>query len=504
MVAVVGSKKISTEPLHIPSLLSRIFGPLKKYFSAWIYLFSGPSIIQQAFDNARGSPFEVFAPDNRYVFVSSSKHIKEIDSASPEILSLFTATKQMLQPRYTMHGFNWPDIRGAEGVGFIKALRTILTNHLPDLIPGLDLVISKELNKILDQCKSFQSGKKLRIYQEMSRLVVSANAYAFFGEHLAFDEEFMGYASTTTEETFKYAELIRLLPSWAQPLAGKAVLRLSTSQAGMYQALVPIVEQRLNERSRHKLGQKGETHRDCISWITETAPKSWPAYRIVYELIAIWFGSVHGISITITFAIHDLCLHPEYLAPLRKELESEQFEAFKRTGSGLPLLDSFIKESARLSPVESMSGRRQALKPFSFSNGTSVNKGEWVCTPAGAVMHSENHYPEPLEFHGFRFADKKFVNHVLDRGISQPNGPSKLTDVDETWHVWGIGRITCPGRFYASAAMKTILSHIIRNYNIDLLDKNAPRMFTWRSSMVPRHSTMVVLRPRRGKGMPMN
>ena len=89
-----------------------------------------------------------------------------------------------------------------------------------------------------------------------------------------------------------------------------------------------------------------------------------------------------------------------------------------------------------------MSGRRQALKPFSFSNGTNVNKGEWVCTPAGAIMHSENHYPEPMEFHGFRFAEKKFVNHVLDRGVSQPNGPSKLTDVDDTWHVWGIGRIT--------------------------------------------------------------
>lgn len=54
---------------------------------------------------------------------------------------------------------------------------------------------------------------------------------------------------------------------------------------------------------------------------------------------------------TITFAIHDLCLHPEYVEPLRKELQ-ESYEEFEHTGKGLPLLDSFIKESARLTPVE--------------------------------------------------------------------------------------------------------------------------------------------------------
>lgn len=54
---------------------------------------------------------------------------------------------------------------------------------------------------------------------------------------------------------------------------------------------------------------------------------------------------------TITFAIHDICLHPEYVEPLRRELEGE-YSVFERTAQGLPLLDSFIKESARLTPVE--------------------------------------------------------------------------------------------------------------------------------------------------------
>ncbi len=55
---------------------------------------------------------------------------------------------------------------------------------------------------------------------------------------------------------------------------------------------------------------------------------------------------------TTTFAIHDICLHNEYVQPLREELHAD-YAKFERTGKGLSLLDSFIKESARLTPVES-------------------------------------------------------------------------------------------------------------------------------------------------------
>ena len=45
--------------------------------------------------------------------------------------------QQFLQPKHTMHGFEWKDQRGIEGTGFVRALRTLLTSHLPALIPDL-------------------------------------------------------------------------------------------------------------------------------------------------------------------------------------------------------------------------------------------------------------------------------------------------------------------------------------------------------------------------------
>lgn len=48
-----------------------------------------------------------------------------------------TPPKQMLQPLYTMNGFNWFDQGGVEGVGFVRTLRTLLTNNIPKLLPDL-------------------------------------------------------------------------------------------------------------------------------------------------------------------------------------------------------------------------------------------------------------------------------------------------------------------------------------------------------------------------------
>lgn len=53
-------------------------------------------------------------------------------------------------------------------------------------------------------------------------------------------------------------------------------------------------------------------------------------------------------------------MYPEYVQPLRKEFEGPAYDSFEATGEGLPLMDSFLKESSRLSPLDS-----------SKSNGTN-------------------------------------------------------------------------------------------------------------------------------------
>jgi hypothetical protein len=49
----------------------------------------------------------------------------------------------------------------------------------------------------------------------------------------------------------------------------------------------------------------------------------------------------------------DLYSHPEYVGSLRAEVEGPLFESFMASSEGLPELESFLRESARLSTFES-------------------------------------------------------------------------------------------------------------------------------------------------------
>lgn len=156
--------------------------------------------------------------------------------------------------------------------------------------------------------------------------------------------------------------------------------------------------------------------------------------------MGIWFGSVHILSTTIVYVIHDLRLHPEYMEPIRKELETS-YQGFERTGQGLPLLDNFIKESARLTPVESMSVHRWALHPFSLSDGTKPKVGVWACAPSTVINTSAEYYPSPSEFSGFRFVDPALLENLCNPERAQQPAPSKLTDVPDVGH-WANGLVS--------------------------------------------------------------
>lgn len=112
------------------------------------FLGMSPNVLNVTQSN--GEPFEVLAPDSRYVFVSSPEHIKEVETAPEDVLSLYAASQQVLQPQYTMHGFNWYE-KPTEGVGFVRALRTLLTNSLPEILPSLGVVVRERFAELHDK-----------------------------------------------------------------------------------------------------------------------------------------------------------------------------------------------------------------------------------------------------------------------------------------------------------------------------------------------------------------
>ncbi|KAM0262161.1 hypothetical protein ACHAQJ_001904 [Trichoderma viride] len=392
-------------------------------------------MIQEAYEKAKGAPFWIQAPENRYLVVSSWSHIKEIDAAPEDVLSLQAAAKEILQPRYTMQNFNWFDKKGVDGTPLARTLRTLLTNHLPDILPD----IRRSMSVLLDDVQDSQPMVNGR------------------------DERFMAAAMSFIEHTLICAEVVRVLPRAITPFIGNLIAKNLGSGKTIYDSLIPIAEERLEERAQKSLGHAVPEHTAC-------------------------------------FALHHLCLHPEYVEPLRSEIESTGWAQFEKLGGkAFPLLDSFMKESARISPVESVSSRRMALKPFVLSDGSRVETGEWICTAARGMMLDARHYTAPLEFQGFRFVEpsvlQKTFPETTGEKVSQLQGtPSNFTDIGD-WQLWGTGRSACPGRFYATAVMKTLLALFITKYDMQLEDPKS-RYFAWRTFIYPYSSTKVIVHHR--------
>lgn len=171
--------------------------------------------------------------------------------------------------------------------------------------------------------------------------------------------------------------------------------------------------------------------------------------------------NVHDQAITI--ALQDPCLHPEYLEPLRQDIDNHYLD-FEHTAQGLPLLDSFIKESARLTPLkpvcyhfsfvlfvtrltnitrQTASTRRYAVESHTFSDGTHLNRGDWACTPLIAINKIPEYYPNPEQFGGFRFTPPEVLESLskMDQeGLAKQDTPSKLVDTDHKWLMFGTGK----------------------------------------------------------------
>ncbi|RYP10558.1 hypothetical protein DL765_008062 [Monosporascus sp. GIB2] len=334
-----------------------------------------------------GKPLRMNSPESWVTLVSTPELINDIRTATNDQLSLHAAAKE----------------------------------HLPQLTPGVRVIIDRTF------AQELRTGRSVNVLALCKKVVTKVSAYAFFGLDYVEDNEFLNAAYYYNEDVLYGSELLRITPKFLVPLVGMFIPLFLKRQRTFFYGLVAIIEDRMNNPDPLT------KYNDVIQWIIDTSPKSkpWTPGRMAFEVMAIWFGSVQGLATTLTFAIYSLCENSEYISPLRTEIESSAGGEFFVKGEGLPLMDSFLKECSRWTPVES--------DPKRLGRESSI----------------------------------------------QPEGPSKFTDVSETWHVWGTGKLTCPGRFFVSYAMKHVMCHILENYDPEMVEAHGKHTINWRTLTLP-------------------
>ena len=335
----------------------------------------------------------------------------------------------MFQPKYTMNGLEVKDHMNDNGNLHLVALRVVLRSHLNDLQPSLDQIISGSFTK------EFLSGRKLtghwmqlQSFSMAKRVIAAANSLVFFGDHLSHDPEFLKAALDYPEDLLTTAEILHFVPSILAPFAGRILMRQHQASKVLVDRLTPVIEDRL-EQKKSNHNYLHVKHLDFIQFLinTNTQRDHWSSEKIVQVILGIWFASVHQPALSLVYALDDICNYPEYVEPLRKEIENS--DNTRGDLDSLPLLDSFLKESARLHPSDSISVRRKVLQPYTFSDGTHLAVGDIACVPLQAIMRDPANYSNGLSFDAFRFV-----------GQNDSGNSARFSDTSTTYPLWGLGK----------------------------------------------------------------
>ena len=206
-------------------------------------------------------------------------------------------------------------------------------------------------------------------------------------------------------------------------------------------------------------------------------------------------------------AFYYLATFPEYMQPLREEVEEVvKSEGWTKAGlDQMHKIDSFIKESQRLNPLGTRKFEfphflvdfatnfllvllsRVAVDDFTFSDGTTIPRGTFVSVSTDNAHLNHKVYEDPLKFDGFRFSKM--------RDGSAKNAEMVSSSPD---HIpFGLGRHVCPGRYFAACELKLMLAHIITTYDVKLETEGVRPPDKWiMASRVPNPNANVLFRKR--------
>lgn len=158
---------------------------------------------------------------------------------------------------------------------------------------------------------------------------------------------------------------------------------------------------------------------------------------------------------------------------LRKEIQT----AMDRQGGKITtealyqmrLLDSVMRESARVNPTNVMRMQRRVLQSFQLSDGTVIPAGVDIAVPALPINLDESKFPDARRFDPYRYV------HLRSGEKPDPNGYGsrelyQFISVTKENMSFGFGKPACPGRFFAAAEIKLILIFILRNYDLKMPD----------------------------------
>ncbi|KAL8993989.1 MAG: hypothetical protein Q9169_005935 [Polycauliona sp. 2 TL-2023] len=133
---------------------------------------------------------------------------------------------------------------------------------------------------------------------------------------------------------------------------------------------------------------------------------------------------------------------PEYVNLIREEISDKSTLDAKTVGNEMPILDSFLKESMRLNPMDDLAIRRKSLSPYTFRSGhPHIPINTITSVSSYNLMHDPDFYPDAHRFDGLRYTRKTMPcgDGGLEMERDNPMYGDSMTEVKREFPVWGFG-----------------------------------------------------------------
>ncbi|KAL8759368.1 MAG: hypothetical protein Q9199_000803 [Rusavskia elegans] len=342
-----------------------------------------------------------------------------------------------------------------------KVLRHRLTPNLQDFVASsldeIEYSTEKELPASQDMWTPF------KINHALLHIVAGVTTRAMSGTQLCRNRHWLSTCIKYTENIFITVLVLRLFPralhewiAYLSPSSWNTHLCLQRAK----RILVPII----NERMRQQSSPDGQSDRppDLLQYMIEGAQgEDLEPERLAHLQLMVNLAGIHTTSAAITHAIYDLCEHPDYVDELRGEIEKvlrQDGGWQKGTHKKLHKLDSFLKESQRLSPPTLLSFNRIALTPLTLSTGVHIPAGTHFSVASRDILFDPDVTPDPETFDGLRY-------YRARQASSAEGHKHDFASADGTNMNFGAGRYACPGRFFAAMELKLLLAHLLSKYD---------------------------------------
>ncbi|KIJ13842.1 hypothetical protein PAXINDRAFT_80222 [Paxillus involutus ATCC 200175] len=409
-------------------------------------------VVQEGHEKHKGAPFKVAGLCGWKVVVSGPQFVEDVRKASDDELSLMEAANDSLNLEYTLgHDVHHNPYH-------VAIIRSQLTRNLGILYTDLRDEIVTAFEEILDLRGN--EWKSVPAFQTVQTVICRASNRMFVGLPLCRDPNWINLAMGFTLDVIKGGVTIGLFPKVLAPLVARFMTSVPRSARRGMKYLGPIIE----ERRRH-LEEYGkdwaDKPNDFLSWLMDHPEASDSSIKdLTLRILSVNFAAIH----LFTQALYILAANPQYMQPLREEVESivEKDGWSKGALVKMRKVDSFLTECHRIEGIGCVSVTRKVMKDFTFSDGTVLPKGTLLTTASQATHLDNEIYENAGTFDPFRFAN---MREEEGEGIKH----SYVSTTSE-YLAFGHGKHACPGRFFSGTELKAMLAHVVLSYDIKLED----------------------------------